>query len=141
MSLGGASVGETMATDRRVLAGINLDGTMFKPLPETGLSRPFLFFGEQGGDPTWDRDWQRLTGWKRWLAVAGSIHASFTDYDMLAQQVGVDLGSSLPGTRSVEITRPYVRAFFDQQLRGRPQPLLARPSTQYPEVSFVRDGG
>ena len=45
MSLGGASVGETMLADPRVRAGINLDGKMFKALPETGLSRPFLFFG------------------------------------------------------------------------------------------------
>ncbi|HEX6357377.1 alpha/beta hydrolase [Actinophytocola sp.] len=141
MSLGGASVGETMVTDPRVLAGVNLDGTMFKPLSESGLSRPFLFFSQKVDEPTWDRDWQRLTGWRLRLQMAGAVHASFADYDMLGQQIGVDLGSSLPGTRSVEITRRYVSAFFDRHLRGRPQPLLARPSTQYPEVSFVRDGG
>ena len=138
MSLGGASVGETMLADPRVRAGTNLDGTMFKPLPESGLSRPFLFFGEEGGDPTWDRDWQRLTGWKRWLTVAGSVHASFADYDMLAQQLGVDLGSRLAGTRSVEITRRYVRAFFDLHLNGEPQPLLDSPSRCYPEVTRTR---
>ncbi|MFL6122715.1 alpha/beta hydrolase family protein [Actinophytocola sp.] len=134
-SLGGASVGETMLTDQRVRAGANLDGSMFKPLPESGLSRPFLFFSEQQiTDPTWERDWPRLTGWKRWLTVAGSVHQSFTDYDMLAQQIGVDLGSGLPGTRSVEITRRYVRAFFDLHLNGEPQPLLDSPSRCYPEV-------
>lgn len=136
MSLGGASVGETMLTDPRVRAGINLDGTNFKPLPESGLSRPFMFFGEPGDEPSWVRDWERLTGWKRWGSVSGSVHTSFTDYDMLAQQIGVDLGSQLPGTRSVEITRRYVRAFVDLHLRGIPQPLLERPSTSYPEVGF-----
>lgn len=134
MSLGGASVGETMLTDPRVRAGINLDGTMFKPLPESGLSRPFMFFGEPGDEPSWVRDWERLTGWRRWLSVNGSVHTSFTDYDMLAQQLGVDLGSRLPSTRSVEITRAYVNAFVDLHLRGIPQPLLTRPSTSYPEV-------
>lgn len=136
MSLGGASVGEVMLTDPRVRAGINLDGRMFKQLPESGLSRPFLIFGAEGAEESWDVAWQRLTGWKRWLAVTGAVHASFTDYDMLAQQIGVDLGSGLPGTRSVEVVRPYVGAFFDLHLRGRQQPLLARPSTRYPEVRF-----
>jgi predicted dienelactone hydrolase len=136
MSLGGAGVGETMLTDPRVRAGINMDGTNFKPFPETGLSKPFMFLGEPGDEPSWVRDWERLAGWKRWLSVNGSVHTSFTDYDMLAQQIGVDLGSRLSGTRSVEITRRYVRAFVDLHLRGIPQPLLERPSTSYPEIRF-----
>ncbi len=136
MSLGGASVGETMLTDPRVRAGVNLDGSMFKDLPASGLPRPFLMFGTDIADESWDRNWPRLTGWKRRLAVTGAVHTSFTDYDTLTQQIGVDLGSGLAGTRSVEITRAYVRAFFDLHLRGRQQPLLDRPSARYPEVRF-----
>jgi hypothetical protein len=34
------------------------------------------------------------------------------------------------------ITRAYVRAFFDQHLRDRPQALLDQPSPRYPEVTF-----
>ncbi|TDV46853.1 alpha/beta hydrolase family protein [Actinophytocola oryzae] len=134
-SLGGASVAETALTDPRIRAGVNLDGTMFKPLPESGLSRPFLFFSEDLCDPTWVRDWAHLTGPKQWLRISGSVHASFTDYDMLGRQIGVDLGSSLAGTRSVEIVRAYVAAFLDLHLRDRPQPPLARPAASYPEVS------
>lgn len=138
-SLGGASSAETMLGDARVDAGANLDGTMFAPLPPSGLSRPFLFLGQPahrpgGEDPTWDRDWSRLLGWKRWLTVTGAVHASFTDYDLLAEQIGVDLGSDLAGVRTVDITRRYVRAFLDRHLRGRPQPLLDRASARYPEV-------
>ena len=89
-----------------------------------------------GQDATRDRDWKHLTGWKRWLVVKGSVHASFTDYDMLAGQLGVDLGGHLAGTRSVDITRRYVRAFFDLHLRGSRQALLDKPSPHYPEVTF-----
>jgi predicted dienelactone hydrolase len=140
-SLGGASAGETMLKDSRVRAGINMDGTMFAPIPDSGLSRPFLFLGQEvhrpgGEDDTWDRDWARMTGWKRWLVVTGSVHASFTDYDLLADQIGIDLGGDLSDSRSVEITRRYVRSFFDLHLRGRPQPVLDRPSPRYPEVRF-----
>jgi hypothetical protein len=89
-----------------------------------------------GQDTTWDRDWKNLTGWKRWLVLEGAVHPSFTDLDMLARQIGVNLGSTLTGTRSVDLTRKYVAAFFDLHLRGKRQPLLDKPSTRYPEVAF-----
>ncbi|MCC5579781.1 alpha/beta hydrolase [Microtetraspora sp. AC03309] len=140
-SLGGASAAETMLKDSRVRAGINMDGFMSAPIPASGVARPFLFLGQSlhspgGQDATWDRDWEHLTGWKRWLVVDGAVHSSFSDYDLLAQQIGVELGSELSGSRSADITRRYVRAFFDLHLRGKPQPLLDRPSARYPEVKF-----
>ncbi|NUT48675.1 MAG: alpha/beta hydrolase [Saccharothrix sp.] len=134
MSLGGASVGEALLTDPRVRAGVDLDGSTFKPFPESGLPRPFLFLTQDASDPSVERDWQRLTGWRRWFKVAGAVHPSFADYDLLTQQLGVDFGSALPGARSAEITRAYVGAFFDLHLRGRSQPLLDGPSADYPEV-------
>lgn len=88
---------------------------------------------------TWERDWELLTGWKRWLVVAGAVHASFTDLALLAEYVGIDAG--LSGARSLDITRAYVRAFFDQHLRGTPQSLLDQPSPRYPEVTFCSQGG
>jgi hypothetical protein len=90
---------------------------------------------------TWERDWELLTGWKRWLVVAGAVHASFTDLALLADQLGIGIGAGLSGARSLDITRAYVRAFFDQHLRGRPQSLLDQPSPRYPEVTFCSPGG
>jgi hypothetical protein len=51
-------------------------------------------------------------------------------------RLGVDYGADLSAERTTEITRRYVRAFFDQHLRHRPQPLLDMPSPRYPEVEF-----
>lgn len=123
---------------------IDMDGATQARIPDRGLSRPFLFLGKQsnytpGGEgpvTTWERDWKLLTGWKRWLLVAGAMHASFTDLALLADQTGIDVGAGLPGARSLDITRAYVRAFFDQHLRGTPQALLDQPSPRYPEVTF-----
>jgi hypothetical protein len=143
-SAGGAAAIAAMLADSRIRAGIDMDGATAARIPPSGLSRPFLFLGKQanytpGGEgpvTTWERDWQLLTGWKRWLLVAGAMHASFTDLALLADQTGIDIGASLPGARSLDITRAYVRAFFDQHLRGRPQALLDQPSPRYPEVTF-----
>jgi len=143
-SIGGAAAIASLLADSRIRAGIDMDGTLPVPLPDHGLSRPFLFLGKQsnytpgsgGSVTTWERDWPLLTGWKRWLVVAGAIHASFTDLKLLADQAGIDTGVGLPGARSLDITRAYVRAFFDQHLRGEPQALLDQPSPRYPEVTF-----
>jgi predicted dienelactone hydrolase len=157
-SLGGASAIAAMLANPRIRAGIDMDGATHAPIPDRGLSRPFLFLGKQanytpgsgsdvpagtlawkrqrGAVTTWERDWELLTGWKRWLVVAGAVHASFTDLALLADQIGIDLGAGLSGARSLDITRAYVRAFFDRHLRDRPQSLLDQPSRRYPEVTF-----
>jgi dienelactone hydrolase len=150
-SAGGAAAIAALLADARIRAGIDLDGATAALIPADGLSRPFLFFGKQAnytpgtqsGSPkpgsvsTWERDWKRLTGWKRWLLLAGAVHASFTDLGLLADQGGIDIDADLRGARAMEITRAYVRACFDQHLRGQPQPLLDQPSKRYPEVTFA----
>jgi len=142
-SLGGAATIAAMLADARIVAGIGMDGSLQVPIPGGGLARPILLLGKSnylpgrgGAAITWERDWPRLTGWKRWLVVPGAVHPSFTDLGLLADQLGLDLGSGLPGARGAAITRAYVRAFFDQHLRGQPQPLLDQPSASYPEVRF-----
>ena len=158
-SAGGGAAIAAMLADSRIRAGLDMDGATAATIPDHGLSRPFLFLGKQsnytpgsggavtpgtrdwkllsGAVTTWERDWELLTGWKRWLLVAGAIHASFTDLALLADQIGIDIGAGLPGARSLDITRAYVRAFFDQHLRGKPQTLLDQPSRRYPEVTFA----
>jgi dienelactone hydrolase len=142
-SIGGAAAIAAMLADSRIRAGIDMDGTTVAPIPDHGLSRPFLFLGKQAnytpggeGSAPWERDWNLMTGWKRWLVVAGAVHASFTDLGLLADQLGIDIGAGLSGARSLDITRAYVRSFFDQHLRGRPQALLDQASPRYPEVMF-----
>jgi dienelactone hydrolase len=143
-SIGGAAAIAAMLADSRIRAGIDMDGATAAPIPDEGLSRPFLFLGKQsnytpgsgGAVTTWEHDWKLLAGWKRWLLVAGTVHASFTDLALLADQIGISIGAGLPGARSLDITRAYVRAFFDQHLRSKPQALLDQPSPRYPEVTF-----
>ncbi|MER5639516.1 alpha/beta hydrolase [Kitasatospora sp. NPDC002227] len=141
-SIGGAAAVSTMAADQRVRAGVNLDGTMFDPVPATGLGgRPFMLVGHpaQGGeDPSWTDGWAHLDGWKRWVTFAGSNHSSFTDVPQLAEVLGVPNppGTTLTPARSAQVTRIYVGAFFDEHLKGRPEPVLDGPSAAEPEVSF-----
>ncbi|MEU4330176.1 alpha/beta hydrolase family protein [Nonomuraea dietziae] len=143
-SAGGASTVTAMVEDRRLRAGIDMDGTVESAIPASGLSRPFLLLGKPAtytpgkGETaaSWERVWTGLTGWKRWLLMTGAVHMSFTDLGVLVDQVGVEVGADIAGVRAMDITRRYVTAFMDQHLRNKPQPLLAKPSASYPEITF-----
>ncbi|THA86661.1 alpha/beta hydrolase [Streptomyces sp. A0592] len=146
-SIGGAAASAAMAADPRVDAGVNMDGTFFTPIPERGLGgRPFLMLA---GDPallppdfpdtSWEDNWPRLDGWKRWLTVTGAGHPAFTDWPVLSDGAGSPHPETpLPGIRSQQITRAYVGAFFDLHLRGLPAPRLDGPTAADPEVVFHR---
>ncbi|WP_189850967.1 alpha/beta hydrolase family protein [Streptomyces omiyaensis] len=142
-SIGGASAATTMVADRRVDAGIDMDGAFWEELPPEGLrGRPFLMLGTHdsvhlpgGEDTSWDRTWPALDGWKRWLTVAGATHATFTDFPLVERHFGLP-APDLAADRAVALTRAYVAAFLDRHLRGAPGRLLDGPSPKNPEVHF-----
>jgi predicted dienelactone hydrolase len=141
-SIGGAAALAAMIEDSRIRAGIDMDGTTYARIPESGLSRPFMFIGAPqhvpgGLDTSWDRDWRLLTGWKRWIVLRGAEHRSFTDAPLLMGALGVKPPAGvLPAARSAELTRTYVAAFLDRHLRSQRRPLLDGPSSRSPEVTF-----
>ncbi|MFF8279621.1 alpha/beta hydrolase family protein [Streptomyces lateritius] len=143
-SIGGASAVSAMATDPRIDAGVNMDGTFWDTLPADGLGgRPFLLLGTDefhrpgGGDTSWDTTWAALSGEKHWLTVDGADHLGFSDAPVLLSHFGLPSGDLSAG-RAVAVTRAYVAAFFDEHLRGRDQPLLDGPDPTHPEVRFHR---
>ncbi|GAA2201455.1 lipase [Streptomyces bangladeshensis] len=157
-SAGGVTAAETMRADRRIDAGINMDGTLqyssteFLPVALEGLDRPFMLMGKANqthlNKPSWQSFWDRSTGWKRDLSLEGGGHFSYTDaqtivpaldehLDIPAQNREQFIGTVDP-ERSTAAQRAYVTAFFDQHLLGRPRHLLDKSSSDYPEVRFVR---
>jgi hypothetical protein len=100
-SLGGMTTAEAMRVDRRIRAGVNLDGPLgydwadpdlLLPVARTGLDRPFLQMGAwlatpsgrlphtHEHSPSWQAMWRNSTGWKRDLWTEAAEHNSFTDY-------------------------------------------------------------
>jgi predicted dienelactone hydrolase len=150
-SLGGATAAQAMYEDRRIKAGINLDGTMAGAVVDAGLDRPFMLVAAQNHgrdtDPSWARFWANLRGWRLNLRLTGAGHNSFTDVQVLIPQLaGVlhlppEVVQQLIGTvdphRSVLIQRAYLTAFFNLHLRHRDGRLLTRPSPRFPEMQFV----
>lgn len=142
-SIGGASAATAMVADRRIDAGINMDGSFWEDLPAEGLrGRPFMMLGTHDGmhlpggtDTSWDRTWSALDGWKRWITLAGSDHFSFSDGPVISRHFGLP-EPQLPADRAVALTRTYVSAFFDRHLRGLSRPVLDGPTEADPEAHF-----
>jgi dienelactone hydrolase len=156
-SAGGIAAAEGMYEDRRIRAGIDLDGTLefnqepngtnLMPVAVHGLNRPFMLMGREGSDhmtePSWRAFWSHSGGWKRDLTLRGSRHQTYTDLSAVMPQAGLgrDIVERKIGTidpvRAVAAQRAYVTSFFDRWLRGHDGHLLDGPSPCYPEVAFV----
>lgn len=110
-SLGGATAADAMAADGRILAGIDLDGSIIvRELPSPGDpaslaevkrlagavakkvgSRPFMIVTHAGygphNDPSLQAFWANLSGWRRLLGLADSGHYTFTDDEVFLSQL------------------------------------------------------
>ncbi|MEV7797135.1 lipase [Streptomyces sp. NPDC087512] len=151
-SLGGATAASAMAAGSPIAAAANLDGSLFGPVVTKGLRKPFLLMSEDADNkPSWPEIWPRLRGWRRHLRLTGTRHFSYTDYETFMPQVAARLGATdeqlaefigpLDGTRSIDIQRRFLLAYFDLHLRGRRAPILKGPSPRYPEVRFIGVAG
>ncbi|MFF5208251.1 alpha/beta hydrolase family protein [Streptosporangium sp. NPDC000396] len=142
-SVGGQSAAHLLAAIQRIKAAVNLDGSYNPRTPAKPVEKPFMMIGNPRQEPntggeksSWDLFWPHVTGdWRRWLTVTGAEHMSFIDYAVLQPQLGLPK-YPIDGERSIKITRAYVTAFLDLHLKGRRQPLLDKPSIDYPEVRF-----
>lgn len=108
-------------------------------MPDTGIGgKPFLMISHADGDKSWKDAWAKLDGWKRWLVFEGADHGSFTDLPLFLDEFGIPRapGTTMSPRRGADLTRQYVLAFFDQQLKGVDRPLLDGPSAANPEVHF-----
>ncbi len=149
-SAGGPTVASAMYEDRRIKAGLSLDGPVAGPVVTAGLDRPYMLMDATKAlrekIPDLETFWKNLKGWKLDIRGEGVAHGSYTDDEIITSQAGPALGltqeelAELIGTldpkRAVAIQRAYPRAFFDLHLRHRGH-LLDAPSPRFPEVKFI----
>ncbi|WP_339224426.1 lipase [Paenibacillus sp. FSL H8-0332] len=151
-SYGGATTAESLAQDKRFKAGISLEGGFWGKVAHAGLKQPFMYMMTGGTAqsldpaatkkdkvfyeefaPDLESVMTRSSGDTYYLTVDHFIHQSFTEIALLSPSL---FANGLDPVHTVDITRSYVRSFFDQYLKGEPQALLNGPSAEYPEVIF-----
>ncbi|MGK5544030.1 alpha/beta hydrolase family protein [Streptomyces sp. URMC 127] len=143
-SAGGFTAAQALHDDRRLKAGVNMDGQMDFPLPDgtgsrlstvarEGVDRPFLLLGSDGpgaddNTASWTSFLEHSRGEQRRATLAGARHGTFTDAPSLLPALvrqGVmtpdalrqNIGTLRP-ERAVAATRAYVVAFFDRHLKA-----------------------
>ncbi|WP_433672160.1 alpha/beta hydrolase family protein [Nocardia sp. CA-136227] len=147
-SLGGATAAQVMHDDRRVAAGVDLDGTLLGSVLTDGLDRPFMLIGGtdrgRAQDPSWQQFWTADHGPKLEFRLDGSQHHSFCDNQLIvpvlaaARIVPADFAAKIVGTidprDSLDLQRGSLRTFFDKTF-GRFDDLGKAPATLlHPEM-------
>jgi predicted dienelactone hydrolase len=157
-SFGGAVTAQACCDDERIRAGINLDGMLFGPAADAGVSQPFLFMSSDGALPTetdlrhpdarrrlhmqaLDRDMKRIDHSLRrfggyYLRVQGAAHSNFSDRPLYSPLRHLTDAGSISPLRAFEIINAYTLAFFEQHLKGKSQALLRSALSPYREADF-----
>ncbi|KAF2124111.1 hypothetical protein P153DRAFT_379666 [Dothidotthia symphoricarpi CBS 119687] len=161
-SFGGAAVATSMLRDRRISAGVNLDGIMFGPVLQLGLGNaslpwPFVLWGSDGHDSSTDESWglfwsalgsSMSAGYRKEFTITDSAHGSYWDLNVLVDVAGIReelsetaqwLIGPLPGSRVWETLGRYLSSYFLFALGKVPEDgILKGPSDEFPEVSILR---
>ncbi|MBB3131593.1 hypothetical protein FHS19_006316 [Paenibacillus rhizosphaerae] len=163
-SAGGFTAAELMYSDKRILAGVNMEGDLLlgnglSPVAKGGLNRPFMFLGSSvNGEPwthetspSWKSFWVHSKGAKLDLNAPAARHFSFTYYQFilpmlqnkmdLPVQVVDEMDGTVDPARMISAERAYLASFFDQHLRGIPQRLLQLPESPYSVFHLVHGKG
>jgi dienelactone hydrolase len=152
-SFGGSASLQFCKDEERCGAAINLDGGLWGDVALGGLKKPALFM--MSDRPVWrvpvasldpnsraiveaiGRIRSGLPNKPNQMILKGSSHFNFADASLLTEQHFARwVGSIGPidQRRALEVTRRYIRAFFDTYLKDKPDKLLQGASSDYPEV-------
>jgi predicted dienelactone hydrolase len=157
-SFGGAVATETCWLDQRFRAGINMDGMLFGEAADAGVQQPFFFMSDDTPAPSeaamqskdsrmqtylraLDTDGKRIEkslarhgGY--YFTIRGQGHSNFSDQPLYSPFRRITGAGSVDEKRSSRILNEYILAFFEQYLKGSPQPLLSRQPSDYLDVVF-----
>jgi len=155
-SFGGNVSAELSRDDSRVVSAILLDGVLHGPVGETGLNKPLFRIEAQApevppgsenspiqstrvhaemsklGEGNLANSFRRFGGYQ--VVIGGIDHENFTDkgfFSPFHQLTGI---GEIPQARAAAIINAYVLAFFEQTLKGQPQPILSEQKPRFPEV-------
>ncbi len=153
-SMGGAVAAQACLSDPRIRAALDLDGSLFGPVREEGLPKPFMFIledvtyrtpeeiarlphGEQVDaalDISDDAMFRKYGGYRVYLH--GATHVSFTDKAIFSPYRSLSGAGTIRPRRQFLIVRQYALAFFEKTLQEKNPLLLEQQPGPFPEASF-----
>jgi pimeloyl-ACP methyl ester carboxylesterase len=143
-SMGGAAAFEACRQDERCAAAVDLDGTLWTDVRQTGLTvRNLVLRHDQSGEcdgfceaANTDFATVEAAGHSQQYAIAGSQHMDFSDLGLLRGPDDTLLPvGPIDAERMTLITRDLVRSFLDEHLGRASAGTLADAVARYPELS------
>jgi len=134
MSMGGIASGQVCITDKRCMAGINMDGGIYGDFLDTKISQPFMFMSSEryrGYDNIFS---DHIDNSAYTITIHRADHYNFHDLSIL--DPSFDRLGEINGYRMLKIINDYTLAFFDKHLKGIDSGFLNGPSSEYPEVEI-----
>lgn len=134
-SMGGTTAALATLKDKRIRAGVNLDGSTYpgmnadvRPIP---LNKPLLFMvtQEHADNPaTQVREYVGAKSRSYYVVVAGNDHMSFTDVRLVqnrfSRKAGADRTTNDEALATLKLTRSLVEQFLGKYLRDEIAPEL-----------------
>ena len=137
MSLGGMATSEICLTDKRIKAGINIDGGLYGTLLNVKHQTHFMFLNSK-----------RFLGYGKIfigestvdcysLSVKDSDHYNFSDYSVYPVPSISFLLGTIDGEKTIEIMNVIALAFFDKYLKENNDINLIEQAKKYPEIEIA----
>jgi pimeloyl-ACP methyl ester carboxylesterase len=142
-SMGGAAAFEACRHDEGCAAAVDLDGTLWTDVRNTGLTAPSLVLRhDQSGEcdgfceaSNADFAAVQAAGNSQQIAITGSQHMDFSDLGLLRGPLDTSLPlGPIDAERMTLITRDLVRTFLDEHLGEAPVGAFAEAVARYPEL-------
>ena len=137
MSLGGLATSVVCSTDKRVKAGVNIDGGFYSATLEGKYRVPLMFLSSKrylGCGPLFTGQSTRDC---YSMSVRGSDHYNLTDYSVYPVPMVRPLLGPIDGKRTIDMMNVLVPAFFDKYLKEKLDIDLVQKAKAYPEIEIV----
>ncbi len=137
MSMGGIASSEICITDRRIKAGISIDGGLYGSVLDKKIKMPFMFLNSKRFLGYGNLFTSKSTVDCYSLSVKNSDHYNLTDYSVYPTTFAMPLMGTIDGKKMIGIMNLAVLAFFDKYLREKHDMDLVQKTKEYSEIEIV----
>ena len=137
MSMGGIASSEICITDRKIKAGINVDGGLFGSVLNKKIQIPFMFLNSKRFLGYGNLFTSKSTMDCYSLSVRDSDHYNFSDYSVYPVPSVSFLLGTIDGDKTIEIMNVIVVAFFDKYLKKQQDIDLIKQAKVYSEIEIM----
>ena len=136
MSMGGMATSDLCMYDKRVIAGISMDGGIYGAVLEGKMNVPFMFLSSRRYNGYGDLFIGKSNRDCYALAIKDADHYNFSDNSLYPSPGISFLLGSIDGKRALDITDAIVLSFFDKYVKLDKKTDLLKEASKFPEVEI-----